>query len=45
MLATILYVGDVRTSQERPATFHRLLGDNFNILYADDVRTSQETQL
>jgi hypothetical protein len=40
---TLLYVDDVRTSQETQASTV-CYGENFTLLYVDDVRTSQETQ-
>jgi hypothetical protein len=41
---TILYVVDVRTSQQTHASTVSY-GDNFTFLYVDDVRTPQETHV
>jgi hypothetical protein len=42
---TLLYVDDVRTSQEtRIWASTPYYGDSFTLLYVDDVRTSQETR-
>jgi hypothetical protein len=43
---TLLYVDDVRTSQETNLwTITGCYGDSFTLTYADYVRTSQETHL
>jgi hypothetical protein len=40
---TVLYVDDVRTSQETLLAFTACYGDSFTLLYVYYVRTSQET--
>jgi hypothetical protein len=42
---TLLYVDDIRTSQETPMGFRVCYGDSFTLLYIDDIRTSQDTHI